>query len=240
MADVAVVIGNYQGADVLPDCLASLGTQTLAPAEVIVVDAGSTDASEELARCMGCRVPAHRESRPRPPLQPRRDACVLRLRVPAEQRRRARHAVHRAARRTRSRQTRTRFAADPRQLAWDGLGARPRAHRDRTRPASPPLTCPGFTIDSGVPADEIMPTLCANGAAMLVAPRPAARARRVRRDVLPGPGGPRPLLASVAPRVAAASTCRTLRAPPRRRRHDRRDPAARGCARRTTTSSASR
>ena len=53
MPDVAVVIGNYQGAHVLGDCLASLETQTLAPAEVIVVDAGSTDASEELARSWG-------------------------------------------------------------------------------------------------------------------------------------------------------------------------------------------
>ena len=57
--DVAVVIGNYQGEHLLPDCLASLNAQTQPPAEVIVVDAGSTDASVPVARQHDARVLQH-------------------------------------------------------------------------------------------------------------------------------------------------------------------------------------
>ena len=45
---VAVVIPNWNGRRWLPGCLASIAAQTLAPAEVIVVDNGSTDGSLEL------------------------------------------------------------------------------------------------------------------------------------------------------------------------------------------------
>ena len=55
------------------------------------------------------------------------------------------------------------------------------------------------------------PTVCANGAAMLVRRDAAARARRLRRDLLPRVGGPRPLLARLAARARRASTCRTAR-----------------------------
>jgi GT2 family glycosyltransferase len=47
--DVAVVIPNYDGARWLPGVLASVAAQTLAPAEVLVVDDGSTDASVAIA-----------------------------------------------------------------------------------------------------------------------------------------------------------------------------------------------
>ncbi len=47
---VAVVIPNWNGRRWLPDCLESIAAQTLAPAEVIVVDNGSTDGSLELLR----------------------------------------------------------------------------------------------------------------------------------------------------------------------------------------------
>jgi GT2 family glycosyltransferase len=47
---VAVVIPNWNGRRWLPDCLESLAAQTLVPAEVIVVDNGSTDGSLELLR----------------------------------------------------------------------------------------------------------------------------------------------------------------------------------------------
>jgi len=56
MADVAAVVGNYEGASVLPDCLASLAEQTLPPTETIVVDAGSVDASVSVASAAGARV----------------------------------------------------------------------------------------------------------------------------------------------------------------------------------------
>jgi GT2 family glycosyltransferase len=44
-SDVAVVIVNYNGERLLPDCLAALRAQTLAPAEVLVADNGSRDGS---------------------------------------------------------------------------------------------------------------------------------------------------------------------------------------------------
>jgi GT2 family glycosyltransferase len=43
--DVAVVIPNFNGERWLPDVLESVAAQTLAPAEVVVVDDGSTDGS---------------------------------------------------------------------------------------------------------------------------------------------------------------------------------------------------
>jgi len=52
----AVVIPNWNGARWLPGCLDSLAAQTLQPAEVIVVDNGSTDDSVAIARLRGIRV----------------------------------------------------------------------------------------------------------------------------------------------------------------------------------------
>jgi GT2 family glycosyltransferase len=54
--DVAVVIPNYNGARWLPGALESVAAQTLAAAEVLVVDDGSTDGSAELAETAGVRV----------------------------------------------------------------------------------------------------------------------------------------------------------------------------------------
>lgn len=48
--DVSVVIPTHNRADLLPRTLASILDQTLRPAEVIVVDDGSTDGTEQLAR----------------------------------------------------------------------------------------------------------------------------------------------------------------------------------------------
>ena len=42
---VAVVIVNYNGESLLPDCLAALAAQTLAPDEIVVADNGSRDGS---------------------------------------------------------------------------------------------------------------------------------------------------------------------------------------------------
>ncbi len=56
MSDVAAIIANYEGALHLPDCLDSLAAQTAPPAEVIVVDAGSSDESRSLAAARGARV----------------------------------------------------------------------------------------------------------------------------------------------------------------------------------------
>lgn len=46
---LAVVIPNFNGAAVLPRSLAALAAQTVAPAEVVVVDNGSTDGSAQAA-----------------------------------------------------------------------------------------------------------------------------------------------------------------------------------------------
>jgi GT2 family glycosyltransferase len=56
--DVAVVIVNYNGEGLLPDCLAALAAQTRAPAEIVVADNGSRDGSLALlrARHPGVRV----------------------------------------------------------------------------------------------------------------------------------------------------------------------------------------
>jgi GT2 family glycosyltransferase len=54
--DVAVVIPNYNGARWLPGVLASVAAQTVAPAEVLVVDDGSTDDSAAIAEAAGARV----------------------------------------------------------------------------------------------------------------------------------------------------------------------------------------
>jgi glycosyltransferase involved in cell wall biosynthesis len=43
--DVAVVIPNYNGKRWLPGVLGSIAAQTLAPADVLVVDDGSSDGS---------------------------------------------------------------------------------------------------------------------------------------------------------------------------------------------------
>ena len=48
--DVAVVIVNYNGEQLLPECLAALDAQTRAPAEIVVADNGSRDGSLTLLR----------------------------------------------------------------------------------------------------------------------------------------------------------------------------------------------
>ena len=52
----SVVIPNWNGRHFLEPLFGDLGLQTLAPAEVIVVDNGSTDGSQECARRAGARV----------------------------------------------------------------------------------------------------------------------------------------------------------------------------------------
>jgi GT2 family glycosyltransferase len=47
---VAVVIVNYNGERLLPDCLAALAAQTLAPVQIVVADNGSKDGSLALLR----------------------------------------------------------------------------------------------------------------------------------------------------------------------------------------------
>lgn len=53
---ISVVIPAYNAERFLPETLASVAAQTVAPAEIIVVDAGSTDRTAELAREAGATV----------------------------------------------------------------------------------------------------------------------------------------------------------------------------------------
>lgn len=50
--DIALIIPNWNGARWLPDCLAALAAQTLPPAEIVLVDNGSTDGSADRAQTL--------------------------------------------------------------------------------------------------------------------------------------------------------------------------------------------
>jgi glycosyltransferase involved in cell wall biosynthesis len=58
-----VVIPAYNREDLLPRALGSVAAQTSPPAETIVVDDGSTDATADVARSWGARVIAHQRNR---------------------------------------------------------------------------------------------------------------------------------------------------------------------------------
>jgi len=53
---ISVVIAAYNAAESLPETLAAVGAQTLAPDEIIVVDDGSTDETAARARSFGAKV----------------------------------------------------------------------------------------------------------------------------------------------------------------------------------------
>jgi GT2 family glycosyltransferase len=166
MADVAVVVGNHQGALVLPACLESLAAQTMPPAEVIVADGASTDASREVAAGFGARfLPAPnrglaflynlgaRETRCEYVLFSNNDVAYDRdcLELLAA-------ALN---------DDESRFAVDPTQVDWQ----RSRVIHSRTtlgrgRFLREPL--PGLRLDANVPTDSLAPTVSASGAAMLV------------------------------------------------------------------------
>jgi GT2 family glycosyltransferase len=166
MTDVAVVIGTYAGAAHLPECVRSLRAQTQPPAEIVVVDASSDDGTAEIATELGARafVMPNRglgflynrgaEAASAPYLllsnvDVSYDAsCVAMLAaaLDADERR---------------------FAADARQLDWDGA----RLVHGLTTLRRGRLFheyFPGLSLDHRVPADAVAPTVSANGAAMLV------------------------------------------------------------------------
>ena len=166
MPDVAVVIGNYEGEAVLGDCLASLATQTLRPAEVIVVDAGSTDRSSEIAAEFDARF-VRRENRglgwlynEGAKLAKAELVLLANNDVAFDERCLALLAAGLA-------EDPSRFAADPRQLAWDGASLVHARTEIRRGPLFRQLM-PGYRIDLKALASATVPTLCANGGAMLV------------------------------------------------------------------------
>jgi len=166
MPEVTAVVGNYCGERLLPDVLASLAGQTLAPREVVVVDARSDDESAAVAERTGARVLVTdnrglghlyncgvRAARAELVLLANNDValapdCIELLAdaLTADERR---------------------FAADPTQLDWAGE----RVIHARSAIRRGPLLrrpLPGFDLEQNLPADRVAPTLLANGAAMLV------------------------------------------------------------------------
>jgi GT2 family glycosyltransferase len=176
MADIAAVIANFNGSEHLPDCLASLRSQTRVPVDVLVVDAGSHDDSVAVAKAAGTRVLVA-ENRGLGHLYNVGAAattaeflllanndlafderCVAELAAALEA-------------------DDANFAADPRQHDWSGE----RLIHARTVLRRGPLLrtpIPGLVIDPVVQAEDVVPTLHANAGAMLV-----------RRDVLVDLGG---------------------------------------------------
>ena len=166
MKDVAVVIGTYEGADHLAECLRSLRAQTLAPAEIVIVDASSNDGTVEIAGNLGAQTlvlpnnglgflynrGAEQASAPYLLLSNvdvSYDAsCIERLVEALEA-------------------DESRFAADARQLDWEGVRL---VHGLTTLRRGPLLHqyFPGLILDHRVEADTVTPTVNANGAAMLV------------------------------------------------------------------------
>jgi len=163
---VAAVIGNYEGAELLPDCIESLCRQSRPPTELIVVDGGSRDASVTVAESLGARVistenrglgflyntGARAATAPYVLLANNDVAldedCLERLAAALDEDER-------------------RFAADARQLDW--AGERVVHARTTIRPGR--MTgeyLPGLHLDHLVESPELAPTVCANGAAMLV------------------------------------------------------------------------
>ena len=55
MLSIAVIIANRNNSRFLPQCLDSVLAQTLRPAEVVVIDDGSTDNSREIIREYACK-----------------------------------------------------------------------------------------------------------------------------------------------------------------------------------------
>ena len=166
MPDVCAVIGNYQGERVLADCLDSLARQTLQSVETVVVDARSSDRSRDVARRLGATV-VQTENRGLGHLYNRgaratRADLVLFLNNDV--------ALDPSCLELLARALETdaqRFAADPRQRDW---ADRRLIHARAVMRPGPLLRqpLPGFRIDLAVPADDVVPSLCANGAAMLV------------------------------------------------------------------------
>jgi len=166
MPDVAVVIGNYRGETLLPDCLASLRAQTLVPAEILVVDGASPDRSVEVARDLGVDV-LQRENRGlgylyNEGVRASATGYVVLLNNDVALEERCLELLTAALVEDESR-----FAADAQQLDWE-TGATIHARTTLTRGRLLREHLPGLHLHHLLSADETVPTVCANGAAMLV------------------------------------------------------------------------
>lgn len=166
MADITLVIGNYEGAGFLEGCIATARSQTLQPVEIVVVDGDSTDGSRELAEQLGVSV-LHFPNRGLASLYNRgveeaRAEYVLLSNTDVLYDPRCFELLAAALD-----DDPTAFAADAHQRDWSG--ARDvHAHTTLRRGALFRELFPGLHLDHVVAADTPRPTVSAHGAAMLV------------------------------------------------------------------------
>jgi N-acetylglucosaminyl-diphospho-decaprenol L-rhamnosyltransferase len=166
VSSVAVVVGNYNGAELLHDCITSLDGQSLRPSSVTVVDGASTDESKAVTASLGARFIDEancglgylynrgvREAETDYVFLANNDialmpTCLELLAATLD--------AHPGS-----------FAADARQLDW----AAARTIHARTTLSRGRLVrehLPGLHLDPNVSEQRVAPTLCANGAAMMV------------------------------------------------------------------------
>jgi len=166
MGDITVVIGNFQGQAVLGECLASLVAQTAPAAAIVVVDGSSTDGSVAVADSFD--VPAVVvENRGLGSLynrgaQEASSAYVLFANNDIALEPDCLKLLGAALDADPSR-----FAADAKQLDWAGSRV-VHAHTTLRRGGLLREYIPGLRLDHLAGAAHIAPTVCANGAAMLV------------------------------------------------------------------------
>ena len=166
MPEVAVVIGNYQGEHLLPECLHSLEAQTLRPRDAIVVDGDSSDRSVAVAEALGARV-LRRSNRGLGHLynegaRATSAELLLLLNNDVALDERCVELLVEALRADESR-----FSADPRQVDWE-TGSDIKARTTLSAGRLLREYIPSLHIDDRVPSTEVVPTVSAHGAAMLV------------------------------------------------------------------------
>lgn len=166
MPELTLVIGNYEGERFLEGCVASARSQTLPPAEIIIVDADSTDGSRDLADRLGARV-LRVENRGLAFLYDRgveaaETEYVLLANTDVVFDPRCFELLAAALDDDPSA-----FAADPRQLDWGGQEA-VHAHTTLRRGGLFRELFPGFRLDHVVRVDGRRPTVSAHGASMLI------------------------------------------------------------------------
>jgi GT2 family glycosyltransferase len=166
MTEVAVVVGSYAGATHLTECLRSLRAQTHAPEEIVVVDASSADGTTEIAAELGARafvLPNNGlGSLYNRGAQAVTAPYVLFSNVDVSYDERCIELLAGALD-----ADERRFAADPRQLDWNGARL---VHGLTTLRRGHLLHeyFPGLHLDHCVSADVVTATVSAHGAAMLV------------------------------------------------------------------------
>ncbi len=166
MTSVAAVIGNYNGAPFLEDGVESLRAQDPAPSEIVVVDGASADSGVEVAERLGIRV----IRRPNLGLGHLYNVGVAATTAPYVFLANNDIALEPNCLALLGRALdadESVFAADARQLDWNGVRTI-HARTTLTRGRMTREYLPGLHLDSNVPADEVTPTVCANGAAMMV------------------------------------------------------------------------